>query len=199
VIEDGEVQHVAVIPMGGIHITNDLAIGLKTDLDVAERVKIEYGSLEAGTESSQQVAITHNDAEHIFEASDIKLIIESRVDEIFEYVEKELKKIHKSQKLPGGVVLVGGTAHLAGIADFAKEKLQLAARTGSINQISGLIDTIDDPSYTTAIGLMMLDMLLADDNAQTPGEPNDGFFGLVDDLFSFAKKRTKKNSSRYPR
>jgi len=199
VIEDGEVQHVAVIPMGGIHITNDLAIGLKTDLDIAERVKIEYGSLEDEGTGSSHVTVEHKDVKHEFNTDDVRLIIESRVDEIFEYVEKELKKIHKSQKLPGGVVLVGGTAHLVGIADFAKEKLQLAARIGSISQISGLIDTIDNPSYTTAIGLMMLDMLLADDNAQDVGEPNDSFFGIVEGLLSFTKKRSKKGSSRRSR
>jgi cell division protein FtsA len=62
--------------------------------------------------------------------------------------------------LPGGVVLVGGTAKLPGIADFAKQHLQLAARVGKLQPLSGLVDTVADPAYSTAVGLMLLDMLL---------------------------------------
>ncbi len=186
IIEDGEVQHVAVIPMGGTHITNDLAIGLKTDLDIAEAVKIEHGSLSVDS-VSPETTLTHKDSSYTFDSSDIAMIIESRVDEILEYVEKELKKAGKSQKLPGGVVLVGGTANLSGLSEYAREKLQLATRVGTIEQVSGLIDTIDNPAYATPIGLMMLDMYLGPDNNIAIGEPNPGFFGFLDGLWPLRK------------
>ncbi len=160
VIDDGEVQHVAVLPLGGINITNDLAIGLKTDLDVAEKVKIEFASLKEGVVKKDSIKVSVRDQTHIFKTKDIDLITEARVEELLEYVDDELKKISRSRKLPGGVVIVGGTAKLPGLAEFTREKLQLAARIGKLQPLSGLIDKIDDPSFSTAIGLMMLDMLL---------------------------------------
>lgn len=187
VIEDGEVQHVAVLPIGGTNITNDLAIGLKTDLDIAEKVKVTSASL-AGDRSTGSVLAEHDGKKHYFDASDVHLITEARVEELLEYVDKELKKIHRSRKLPGGVVIVGGTAKLPGIAEFTKEKLQLAARLGSLQPMGGLIDTVQDPSYAAAVGLMMLDMLLVPSNFAPTGQPNGGVFGLVDGLLRKFKR-----------
>jgi cell division protein FtsA len=174
--------------MGGVHITNDLAIGLKTDLDIAEEVKIAHGSIEQEV-PTDTVKVTYNDEMFEFDASDVRIIIESRMDEIFEYVEKELRKVGKSQKLPGGVVITGGTANLRGVAEFAKNKLQLAARVGSIEQVNGLLDTISSPDYASAVGLMMLDMYLGPDDGLESGEPNNGFFGFLEGFFGQQKKR----------
>jgi cell division protein FtsA len=159
VFEDGEVQHVAVLPIGGAYITNDLAIGLRTDLEVAEAVKVHHASLTpAGPK--KEIRVKLEGQEHVFDGDDVRMIVEARVEELFEYADKELARIHRARKLPGGVVLVGGTAKMPGIAGFAKEKMQLAARVGKLHATSGLIDTVADPSYSTAVGLMMLDMLL---------------------------------------
>ncbi len=160
VFEDGEVQHVAVIPIGGVHFTNDLAIGLKTDLDIAEAAKLQNGSLKEDSKRLLNAKVNFGGKDHFFSNADIHMVLEARMEELFELVDKELKKIHKSGKLPGGVVLVGGTAKLPGIAEFAREALQLPARVGKLQPIGGLADKIADDSYTTAIGLMMLDMLL---------------------------------------
>lgn len=187
VVEDGEVQHVAVLPIGGTHITNDLAIGLKTDLDVAEEVKLKHATLD-GTAKSKTIKIDHDGTHHQFDAEDVAMITEARVDELFEFVDKELKKIHKSRKLPGGVVIVGGTAKLPGMAAFAKEKLQLSSRIGTLQPLEGLIDTVQDVSYTAAVGLMILDMLLVPSPLLDAGEPNQGVMGMVDNLFKRFKK-----------
>lgn len=187
VIEDGEVQHVAVLPIGGTNITNDLAIGLKTDLDIAEKVKITSASLSAD-KATGSVMVEHENKKHYFDASDVQLITEARVEELLEYVDKELKKIHKSRKLPGGVVIVGGTAKLPGIADFTREKLQLAARLGSLQPMGGLIDTVQDPAYSAAVGLMILDMLLLPAGFIPSGQPNGGAFGLIDNLLRKIKR-----------
>ncbi|PID31188.1 cell division protein FtsA [Candidatus Saccharibacteria bacterium] len=159
VIEDGEIQHVAVIPMGGTHITNDLAIGLKTDLDVAEQVKLKHVHIGDATDKTYRIIV--DGVGYTFEQAETNMIVEARVDELFEYVDKELQKIHRSRKLPGGVVIVGGSALLPGLAECAKERLQLPARIGRIRGLAGLIDTVDDPSFATATGLMLLDILLA--------------------------------------
>jgi cell division protein FtsA len=183
VLEDGEVQHVAVIPMGGQHITNDLAIGLRTDLDVAEAVKLQHASL-LQTHPKRDVRVKVNSQDHIFKAEDIAMITEARVEELFEYVDKELARIHRAHKLPGGVVLVGGTAKMPGIADFAKQQLQLAARVGKLQPLSGLVDTVADPTYCTAVGLMMLDMLLVPETEPPRGgQGAERTLQFVDSLF----------------
>ena len=159
VFEDGDVQYVSVIPIGGQHITNDLAIGLKTDLDSAEEVKLKYGTLKEGHKGVSRLIKTEKSGE-TFISDDVRMIIESRVDELFDLVEKELHKIKKFRKLPGGVVLTGGSAKLPGIVQYAKEKLQLSTRIGRVHGIGGLVDTVEDPSYDTVIGLMILDLLM---------------------------------------
>lgn len=190
VIEDGEVQHVAVLPIGGMHITNDLAIGLKTELDIAEKVKIEHATL--GT-AKRTTAIVRDDSnrDHHFTMDDVNMIVEARVEELFEYVNKELVRIRRARKLPGGTVLTGGTAKLPGVAEFAREQLQLPARVGKLQSVTGLADTVDDPTFYTVVGLMLLDMLLLPDGERGPennGRPNSGAFRIVDRLFGRFRK-----------
>lgn len=193
VIEDGEVQYVAVIPVGGMHITNDLAIGLKTDLDIAEKVKLGHAALlkKASTKTSN---VKHNGRTHSFDTEEIHMITEARVEELFELVDKELKRIHRSRKLPGGIVLVGGTAKLPGIAEFAREKLQLAARVGQLQPLTGVLDAVNEPAYFPAVGLMQLDMLLMPGpDGRHLGEPNPSVFNMVDDLWQRLRRKNSKH------
>lgn len=189
VIEDGEVQHVAVIPIGGVHITNDLAIGLKTDLDIAETVKVKHANL-TDNHKKATVSVVNNDTEHTFKTSDISMVTDARVEELLEYVDRELKKIQRSRKLPGGAVLVGGSAKLPGMAEFTREKLQLPARLGKLQPLAGLIDTVDDPSYFTAVGLMLLDMLLLPEAHAPSGQRQiaNNVTGVLDNIFGYFKR-----------
>ncbi len=159
VFEDGEVQHVAILPIGGQHITNDLAIGLRTDLDVAEAVKLEHADLHREPRKTNAI-VKVGDKAHHFQFEEIAMIVEARVEELLEYVNKELQKIKRARKLPGGVVLSGGTAKLPGIDEFTRDKLELPARIGKLQNIGGLVDTVEDPAFVTVVGLMLLDMLL---------------------------------------
>ena len=113
------------------------------------------------------------------------LIVEARVEELFEYVQKELDRIHKARKLPGGVVLVGGTSKLPGIAEYAKERLELASRLGKLQAISGLVESVSDPAYAAAVGLMILDMLMVPDPAgQLAPNTSARALKLVDSLLA---------------
>jgi cell division protein FtsA len=190
VIEDGEVQHVAVLPIGGMHITNDLAIGLKTDLDIADAVKVQHASFEH-TNKKAAVTVDVGGVNHTFKNADVIMIVEARVEELLEYVDKELRRIQRSRKLPGGAVLVGGTAKIPDIADFTKEKLQLPARVGKMQPLAGLVDTVDDPAFYTAAGLMLLDMLLLPDAHTLPQQNglSNTVGGVMDTIFSYFKKR----------
>lgn len=158
VIEDGEVEHIAVVPMGGNNITNDLAIGLKTELDIAEEIKIKHASL--SKKAIGQVSLVQNGETHRFDKEMLRIIAAARVEEILEHVDQELKKIRRSRKLPGGVVLTGGTAKLPGIVDVAKDVLELPARVGSWKHISRVVDGMDEQIFAPAVGLMLLDMYL---------------------------------------
>jgi cell division protein FtsA len=158
VIEDGEVEHIAVIPMGGIHITNDLAIVLKTDLDVAELVKIKHASL--NKKLSGETSFVHKGEELRFDRDTMREIVEARLEEILEFVDREFKRIRRSRKLPGGVVLVGGSAQLPGLVDFTKDVLELPARLGSWKHLPKVVDSVNELEFTPAVGLMLLDMLL---------------------------------------
>jgi cell division protein FtsA len=144
--------------MGGTHITNDLAIGLKCDLDVAETVKLKHASLNKAGRGD--VSFVHKGETLRFDKEMMRIIVEARVEELLEYADKELKRIHRSRKLPGGVVLAGGSAKLPGLADFAKEVLELPARVGSWPHIAKVVDGLDEQIFAPAVGLMLLDMLL---------------------------------------
>ena len=192
VIEDGEVEHVAVIPMGGIHVTNDLAIGLKTDLDVAEMVKIKHASL--SKTSSGETSLVHKGEELRFDRDLLRVIVGSRVEEIFEFVDKELKSIRRSRKLPGGIVLVGGTAKIPGIVDLAKDVLELPARLGSFAHVKRVVDNKDEAQFAPAVGLMMLDMLLGPSQHQAYEEVGAGILESVSTTARGLLGRIKKRS-----
>lgn len=157
VFEEGDLQYVAVIPFGGVTITNDLAIGLKTDPEVAEKVKVAHGSAVAH-KASEEISVKHEKETFTFNTDDVDEIIEARLDEIFDAVTKELKKAGKAGQLPSGVVLTGGTAKLKGIAEYTKEKLGLAARVGKSAGYGGVAEHVDEPQFATAVGLMLIDV-----------------------------------------
>lgn len=156
VFEEGDLQYVGVVPMGGVNITNDLAIGLKTDPSIAEQVKLSHADLsEAHSDGAVNVKV---DKEiFTFDATDVREIVEARLEEIFELVNKELKRAGKAGQLASGVVLTGGTANIKGVTDYAKSQLGLAARVGKSTGCAGVADHIETPQFATAIGLMLMD------------------------------------------
>ena len=176
-----------MIPIGGQHITNDLAIGLKTDLDIAEIVKIEHADIRHSAKKTT-VTVKKGSETHNFPFDDVVMIVEARVEELLEYVDKELAKIKKSRKLPGGIIITGGSAKLPGFDEFAKEKLQLPARVGKLQNIGGLADTVEDQSFTTVVGLMLLDMLLLPDLPPVHGKGSQNTRAIIDGLLGRLKR-----------
>jgi cell division protein FtsA len=157
VFEEGDLQYVAVIPLGGSNISNDLAIGLKTDPEIAEKVKLGH-AVATPRSDNEGISVKHDDEIFNFHTNDIDEIVEARLEEIFDAIQKELKKIGRAGKLPSGVVLTGGTANLKGIAQYAKDKLGLAARIGKSSGYGGVVEDIDQPQFATAVGLMLTDV-----------------------------------------
>ena len=153
VFEEGNLLHLAVLPVGSNNITNDIVIGLKIDAEIAERIKIEYGaSILKGKNVHQKIDIGE-ETPLIFSQKFLIKIISDRILEIFEEANKELKKIGRERKLVGGIVLTGGGAKLAKIAELARDKFHLPSRLGRpIFSISGLDD---DLGLATVCGLVL--------------------------------------------
>lgn len=160
VYEEGEIIYTGVIPVGAGHITNDLAIGLRTNIDIAEKIKLKYVSANSSKISaSEKIHINELEGdESVVARKDLNRIAGARLEEILHLVKAELTKIGKSGMLAGGVVLTGGGAKMPGIDDLAKEVLRLPAIIGKPEGFSGLTDKIHDPAFAAPIGLMLENM-----------------------------------------
>lgn len=156
VYEEGDLVHMAVLPIGSERITYDLAVGLKTDVEIAEQVKREFGScvLKGGNKKEKIKIPQESDTAEFLTFSHKMLvkIIEARVSEIFNLTEKELKTISLKGLLPAGVVLTGGGAKLPKIVELAKKELALPARIGVPQGWEGLER---DPCLSTVCGLVL--------------------------------------------
>jgi len=158
VFEEGDILHTKVLPVGGMHITNDIAIGLRTSVDVAEEIKLNYGQCDlTKIEKRKEIDLSEfSDVESGYVSlKQVTEIIQARVEEIFKMIEEELKKIDRAGMLPAGVVFTGGSARLPGIVDFAKNFLKLPAGLGKNQSVSSAIDKINDVSFSTALGLVV--------------------------------------------
>ncbi|MDO8505142.1 MAG: cell division protein FtsA [bacterium] len=155
VFEEGDLLTAGIIPIGGDHITSDIAIGLRTSIDVAERIKIEHGTA-FGKEITKKDEIELEDISGGDERVSRKYvaeIIQARVEELFEKLDREFKKVGRSGMLPSGIIFTGGGAKLAGVVGLAKEKLRLPASLGYPGGVSSVLDQVNDLSFTTAVGL----------------------------------------------
>jgi len=163
VFEQGDLLHTAIIPIGSEHITSDIAIGLRTSIEVAEEIKLKYGvSSTKGLEKKDEFNLNEfNETEDlVISKKYLAEIIEARVEEIMSKVNEELKKVDRSGALPAGIILTGGGAKLNKIIEVTKNKLKLPAALGYPYDITSVIDKVNDLSYTTAIGLVKWGNLL---------------------------------------
>jgi cell division protein FtsA len=162
VFEQGYLKATSVIPVGGEHITKDLSIGLRTSTEDAERIKIRYGHAfydDASEEEVFSVPIIGSDQHQQFNQLEISDIIEARMEEIFELIVNEMKRLGLSD-LPGGYVLTGGIANMQGVLELAQVILQNRVRIAVPDYIG-----VREPQYTTAVGLIKY----AYKNSRLPG------------------------------
>jgi cell division protein FtsA len=158
VFEEGDLVTSTILPVGSTHITNDLAIGLRTSVDTAEKVKLQYGQAEV-REVKKDIEIDLSKIDRQEEgkvtAKHVAEIVEARLEEIFDLVNKELKKINKDGQLPAGAILTGGGANLPGVVELAKKQLRLPVTIGLPGSVTTVIDRVDDPSFATPVGLVL--------------------------------------------
>lgn len=158
---EGEIFYLTVIPIGSSHITNDIAIALKTSVEIAEKIKLEYGFASSNEIDKKekiplgQLDPKNSEAEEEISRKEVAKVIEARIREILGLVQKELKKIGYAGQLPAGVILTGGGSKLPGLVDITKDELGLPAQVGFPIELKGVVDQLDDPSAATVIGLLI--------------------------------------------
>lgn len=163
VYEERNLIHTAVLPIGAEHITSDIAIGLRAPINLAERIKCEYGrAIADGVGDKEEIDVSNlvkeeevNDDISRISKKYLADIINARVEEIFEKIDNEFKKIDRSGMLPAGAIIVGGGARLEDIVEAAKRKLRLPAAIGVAKNINVIIDKVRNPEFLTALGLVI--------------------------------------------
>ncbi len=199
VFEEGDVLHTAVIPIGSEHITNDIAIGLRTSIDVAEKVKIffadcyaesvskreEFDLSEAGSPSQEMVK-----KHYLFE------IVQARTEEILRKINHELHAIKRIGLLPAGVVFTGGGAKLSGLLDCAKKTLKLPATIGYPLQIMSITDKVNDAVFSNAVGLVKWGSASYEEKHQYGGDSFGSF--KIQDVSTHIKKWFKNFKNLIP-
>ena len=154
--QDGSPFHTRVLPVGGANVTNDVAIGLKTSIQVAEDLKIMHGTCDLrsiGEDESISVSVLGEDAGRTVSRLEVSQIIEARMRETFELLRNEIRAAGVGM-LPAGVILTGGASQLSGAAELGREVLQMPVRIAAPAGIGGLVDTLLNPGYSTAVGLL---------------------------------------------
>ncbi len=157
VYEDNELIHASTLLIGSDHITSDLVYTLRTSFDVAERLKRAKGSAKPEDLGKEDIVNLKDYGAETSEEVQLKFIaevIEARVEEIFEKIEEELKKIERSGMLPAGIIITGGGAKLPGITEVARRVFHLPASVGASSIESSVPELVQDPAFATAVGLV---------------------------------------------
>ena len=157
VFADGSPFHTAVLPVGGNHVTNDLAIGLKTSLQAAEELKVSHGTADlASVDEDETIAVSvlGEPAGRTVSRRQVCEIIEARMRETFEILRSEMQAAGHGV-MPAGVILTGGASQLAGTAELGRDVLQMPVRIAAPSNIGGLVDNLLSPAYSDAVGLLL--------------------------------------------
>jgi len=154
---NGDVWHTMVLAVGGNHVTQDIAHGLRLPLSQAEDVKKQQGYAvrsAVGAEEYFSIRPFGEDNDVKINRQDLAHIIEARIEETFRLIMQEVKRSGYDGLLPAGMVLTGGTSALPGIKNIASEVLGMPVRTAQPQDLTGLVDKLDSPAYSTSVGLL---------------------------------------------
>jgi cell division protein FtsA len=171
---EGSLFYTGVLPIGGNHVTNDIAIGLRTPQSEAEKIKIKHGCAMASLvkhEDMLEVPSVGGRPPRLLSRQILCEIIEPRVAELFEIVQQRLRTTGSEDMIASGVVLTGGTALMEGMQDAAEKYLGMPIRRGAPKNIGGLMDVVNSPIYATGVGLVLFG---AENQQAAPGRFGGG-------------------------
>ena len=168
---EGSIHHTAVLPIGASHITSDVAIGLRTTLQEAEMLKVNYGHAVPACIAREEMIELHQVGQDRVQAvprRHLAEIIAPRVQELLEMIRFEIRRGGIDGFLPAGVVLTGGGARLMGMLDAAQTLLDLPVRVGSPTGMTGMSEQVSGPAYATTIGLLRWGLKQHSPNGHVP-------------------------------
>ncbi len=157
IFSEGAIKHTSVLSIGGDHLTNDIAVGLRTPMAEAEKIKQAYGcclTSMVGKDETIEVPSVGGREPRILSRQLLAEILEPRVEEIFSLVNREIIKSGYGELIASGVVITGGSAILPGMPELAEQVFNLPVRRGLPVNIGGLIDVVNSPIYATGVGLV---------------------------------------------
>ncbi len=155
---DGAIKHTSVLSLGGNHMTNDIAVGLRTPMAEAEKIKQKYGCCLAsmiGKDETVEVPSVGGRKPRVLSRQLLAEILEPRVEEIFSLVNREIVKSGFEDMIASGVVITGGSTILEGMPELAEQIFNLPVRRGLPQNIGGLVDVVNSPAYATGVGLVV--------------------------------------------
>ena len=158
VFTGGEIYYTAVLPVGGNHVTNDIAVGLRASQEEAEKTKIKFGAADSdlvGEDDAFEITSLGAEAPRELPRELLVKIIEPRMQEMLQMVRAEIMKSGYLEMLPAGAVITGGASQMPGTAQLAEQILGMPVRLGLPRDVGGLSDTVASPVYATAVGLVM--------------------------------------------
>ena len=157
IFTDGAIRHTAVIPIAGDQVTNDIAMALRTPTQNAEEIKIKYAcaltQLAKEDETIKVPSVGDRPARDLSRQS-LAEVVEPRYDELFTLIQAELRRSGYEDLIAAGIVLTGGTAKIEGAVELAEEIFHMPVRLAKPLGVSGLVDVISNPIYSTAVGLL---------------------------------------------
>ncbi|MGB1684973.1 MAG: cell division protein FtsA [Pseudomonadales bacterium] len=183
VFTDGAIRHTAVIPIAGDQVNNDIAMALRTPTPHAEEIKIKYAcalaSL-AGENETIKVPSVGERPERDLSRQALAEVVEPRYDELFTFIQAELRRSGYEDLIAAGIVLTGGTAKMEGAVELAEEIFHMPVRLGKPKDISGLADIVRNPIYSTAVGLLQYGAKQQSETIVMPAAAGmDGVMGKV--------------------
>ncbi|MCH7768813.1 MAG: cell division protein FtsA [Nitrospinae bacterium] len=170
---DGSVKHTGVLAIGGSHITNDIAIGLRTPTVEAERIKKKFGcAMTALVHENETIEVPSVGGREprVIHRRVLSDIVQPRAEEVFGLVRMEIIKSGYYEQIPSGVVLTGGSNIMEGMVEVAERVFELPVRQGVPLGVGGLVDIVNSPMYATGVGLVLYGMRQTENNGS-------GFFG----------------------
>ena len=160
-LKGGSIRYTSILALGGDHITSDIAVGLRTSLTQAEELKLKHGSTvcsHAARDETLDVTFMGGSNPRKVSRQFLCQIINSRIEEIFKLVHKEIIRTGYRELVAPSVVLTGGTSLLEGITETGEQILNLPVRVGYPNTVGGLSEIVKSPVYATAVGLLLYGM-----------------------------------------